>query len=67
MVEALLEREIFKLKKEAQEKDDRIKALELAASDVQSAITGPSQALASIPLNELESGLSKLRNGNMSI
>ncbi|KAI9283427.1 hypothetical protein BC943DRAFT_99484 [Umbelopsis sp. AD052] len=62
MVEALLEREISKLKKEAQEKDDRIKALELAASDVQSAITGPSHALASIPLNELEAGLPKLRN-----
>lgn len=67
MVEALLEREISKLKKEVQERDDRIQALELAASDVQLAITGPSHAVASIPLNELESGLPKLRNGNLSL
>lgn len=62
-----MEREISKLKKEVQERDDRIQALELAASDVRSASTGPSLAVASIPLKELESGLPKLRNGKPSL
>jgi hypothetical protein len=66
MVEALLEREISRLKKDAEEKDNRIKALELAALDTPSAIAGQSHKLADIPINELGSGLSKLRNGNKS-
>lgn len=67
MAEALLEREISRLKKKIQEKDDRIHALELISSD---AAHPPSSsrpdAIANIPPPDLESGLSKLRSGKAS-
>lgn len=68
MVEAILHKEIDKLKKDLAEKDDKIHALELiSAESIAHSSASHSDSVNGHSQHDLEAGLTKLRHGKATI